>query len=45
MEYRTLLVERRGAVDWVTLNRPDRLNTLDEAMITELSGYFGAIAG
>lgn len=44
MEYRTLLVERRGAVDWVTLNRPDRLNTLDEAMITELSGYFGAIA-
>jgi enoyl-CoA hydratase/carnithine racemase len=31
-----LLVERRGAVDWVTLNRPERLNALDEGLIAAL---------
>lgn len=44
MGYATLLVERRGEVDWVTMNRPDRLNALDDAMIADLSDYFGAIA-
>ena len=44
MAYETLIVERDGPVDRVTLNRPDRLNTLDDTMIAELSGYFGGLA-
>ncbi|WP_293864527.1 MULTISPECIES: enoyl-CoA hydratase-related protein [unclassified Sphingomonas] len=44
MGYETLIVERQGEVDRVTLNRPDRLNTLDDTMIAELSGYFGGLA-
>lgn len=35
-----IIVERRGAVDWVTLNRPDRLNALDDAMTAALRDYF-----
>ena len=35
-----LLIERRGAVDWVTLNRPARLNALDEALTAGLRRYF-----
>jgi enoyl-CoA hydratase/carnithine racemase len=35
-----LLVERRGAVDWVTLNRPERLNALDETLTVALRSYF-----
>jgi enoyl-CoA hydratase/carnithine racemase len=35
-----LRVERRGAVDWVTLDRPDRLNALDAALIDALLRYF-----
>jgi enoyl-CoA hydratase/carnithine racemase len=35
-----LLVERRGAVDWVTLNRSERLNALDETLTTALRNYF-----
>ncbi|MGH6614599.1 enoyl-CoA hydratase/isomerase family protein [Sphingomonas sp.] len=35
-----LIIERRGAVDWVTLNRPERLNALDENLTTALRGYF-----
>jgi enoyl-CoA hydratase/carnithine racemase len=35
-----LLVERRGPVDWVTLNRPDRLNAFDETLTTALRTYF-----
>jgi enoyl-CoA hydratase/carnithine racemase len=37
--YRTLLVEKRGAVEWLTLNRPERLNTLTGTMVHELVGY------
>lgn len=44
MERTTIRVERRGEVDWVTMDRPDRLNALDDAMIGELSEYFGRIA-
>jgi enoyl-CoA hydratase len=41
--YDTLLVESRGAVDWVTLNRPDSLNAMSRTMMLELQHYFGAL--
>jgi enoyl-CoA hydratase/carnithine racemase len=39
-----LLVERRRPVDWVTLNRPDRLNALDETLIAALRTYFEGLS-
>ena len=42
-EYETIIVEKRGQVDWVTLNRPDALNTLSLTLVDELSAYFGAL--
>ncbi len=41
--YRTLALHRDGAVDWLTLDRPDRLNAMDRAMCDELQDYFGAL--
>lgn len=38
--YTTLDVERRGAVEIVTLSRPEALNALDPAMVDELTTYF-----
>jgi enoyl-CoA hydratase len=35
--YRNLLVERRGAVGIITLNRPQSLNALNAALISELA--------
>lgn len=40
MKYSCIRVEARGPVDWVTLNRPERLNALDPVMIGELLDYF-----
>jgi enoyl-CoA hydratase/carnithine racemase len=40
MDYQTITVERRGQVAWLTLNRPDRLNTLTGTMVRELCGFF-----
>ena len=37
-----LSVERRGAVDYVTLNRPERLNALNQPMSEALLTYFEA---
>lgn len=42
--YQTIQVEERGAVDWLTLNRPDALNALNPQMVDELCGYFRALA-
>ncbi len=41
-QYPTLEVEKRGAADWVTLNRPDSLNTFNAAMVDDLADYFAA---
>lgn len=39
-----LTIAKRGQVDWVTLDRPDRLNALDAGLIAALGDYFGALA-
>ncbi|KQT35100.1 enoyl-CoA hydratase [Sphingomonas sp. Leaf412] len=43
-DWQTIQVDRRGGVEWVTMNRPDHLNALNDAMVEELSAYFGALA-
>ncbi|KQR91685.1 MAG: enoyl-CoA hydratase/isomerase family protein [Microbacterium ginsengisoli] len=35
-EYETILVERRGRVGWITLNRPHALNALNAQLASEL---------
>jgi enoyl-CoA hydratase/carnithine racemase len=39
-ESEILLVEKQGDVEWVTLNRPDRLNALSKDLILQLRTYF-----
>ena len=41
--YRTLRLEHEGPIDWLTLDRPERLNALDGPMCDELQDYFGAL--
>ena len=41
-EYQTILVEQRGAVTLVTLNRPQALNALNSTVLAELIGAFRA---
>ncbi|MEO6389051.1 MAG: enoyl-CoA hydratase-related protein [Croceibacterium sp.] len=41
-QYATILVERRGAVTLVTLNRPEALNALSSAVLEDLIAAFGA---
>ena len=41
--YDSLRIEKRGAADWLTLNRPERLNAFNAAMIDELADYFGRL--
>ena len=36
MDYRTLLVEDVGRVRWITINRPEKLNTLNAEVLSEL---------
>lgn len=42
--YSTIQLDRRDAVDWLTLNRPDSLNAITTEMVTELRHYFGGLA-
>ena len=39
----TINVEREGAIDWLTLNRPDRLNAITGTMVRELWQYFSEV--
>lgn len=39
----TVLAETRGAVEWLTLNRPERLNAFDEATAWALCEHFTAL--
>lgn len=41
--YETLKVEKEGAIDWLTLNRPDALNAMSRTMMLELQHYFGEL--
>ena len=41
--YETLTVEKEGAIDWVTLNRPSALNAMSRTMMLELQHYFGGL--
>jgi 2-(1,2-epoxy-1,2-dihydrophenyl)acetyl-CoA isomerase len=43
MPFDTLIFERREGIAYVTLNRPDRLNALNLALITDLRGAAAAI--
>ncbi len=36
MAYSTLLLEHRDGVAWITINRPEKLNALNDTVITEL---------
>ena len=41
--YETLLVEKEGPIDWLTLNRPEALNAMSRTMMLELQHYFGSL--
>ena len=41
--YQTLSIRKAGPVDWLTLDRPAALNTMNAAMIDELGAYFTAL--
>jgi enoyl-CoA hydratase/carnithine racemase len=42
-DYTTINVVREGAVDWLTLNRPERRNALNAIMVRELWSYFDGL--
>ena len=41
-DYNTILVEQRGAVTLVTLNRPQALNALNSEVLSEATEVFAA---
>ncbi len=42
--YETIRIDQEGAVDWLTLNRPEALNAINTQMVTDLRNYFGGLA-
>ncbi|MDA0821199.1 MAG: enoyl-CoA hydratase/isomerase family protein [Proteobacteria bacterium] len=43
MSYETIEIKKEGAIDWLTLNRPERLNVMNPLMCDELQDYFGRL--
>lgn len=43
MVYKTLLFERRNAIGYLTLNRPEKLNALNQTVMEELLDCFGRL--
>ena len=43
MSYKTIEIKKEGVIDWLTLNRPDRLNAMNPLMCDELQDYFGTL--
>ena len=43
--YETLRVDSEGPIEWLTLNRPERLNAITGLMIEELWDYFSKLEG
>lgn len=42
--YAAMRIVREGPVDWLTLNRPERLNALDNLLTSELHHYFRGLS-
>jgi len=42
MAYQNILVDRKGTIEYITINRPEKLNALNRATIEELSNAFKA---
>ncbi|MEM9620708.1 MAG: enoyl-CoA hydratase/isomerase family protein [Pseudomonadota bacterium] len=40
--YETITVEHDNGVDWLTLNRPEALNSINTQMVTDLRHYFAS---
>jgi enoyl-CoA hydratase/carnithine racemase len=43
MSYQTLLLEIRDGIAWVTINRPDKLNALNDLVVGELHDVAGSL--
>ncbi len=43
MTYETIEIKKEGAIDWLSLDRPDRLNAINPLMCDELQDYFGKL--
>jgi enoyl-CoA hydratase/carnithine racemase len=42
--YKIILIEKEVSIDWLTINQPERLNSLDTVLVAELSQYFLEVA-
>lgn len=43
MNYQNMTIEKDGAIDWLTFNRPDHLNALSRDLVAELNHYFDGL--
>lgn len=43
MAYETLELKQEGALAWLTLNRPERLNAMSRKLVQELRHYFSSL--